>query len=354
LETIKEISWKQPRRFTGNFQEITQYKGYMNITGIKRIVRPIIILLLVAGIIFSATGRSDRFIGKLGTESLSRSNDLYLQASFDRALKGFLAMSALKMGLAVIKDSEAGISVGFSTQLHIGGLVQSVYDYVDIAWKTLLAGSGILLGMRYILDALSLVDSPSLALTLAVLLAMLALKWYFPSLSRSYRLTRDLALIMTIITLSIYLVVPLSIFGASFLSKQITAPSIIEAHEGVNSIKLELFPESSGLEKGIYERLRAAKEQLEEVALYFKIRAKKMTVWIIKIITGYVFDCIVFPLSLFVVLFWLLKSSASYVFGINREEDFRKDLHEMLSEYKGRASSPIKAPLPGDEKAGLS
>ncbi|MDT8316526.1 MAG: hypothetical protein RQ824_00855 [bacterium] len=24
LETIKEISWKQPRRFTGNFQEITQ------------------------------------------------------------------------------------------------------------------------------------------------------------------------------------------------------------------------------------------------------------------------------------------------------------------------------------------
>ena len=326
----------------------------MNIVDTKKVVRPLIILFLVAGIIFSATGRSDRFIGKLGTERLSQSNEFYLQASFDRALKGFLAMSALKMGLAVIKDSEAGISVGFSMQLHIGGLVQSVYDYVDIAWKTLLAGSGILLGMRYILDVLSLIDSPALALTLAVLLSMLVLKWYFPSALRSYRLTRDLALIMTIITLSIYLVVPLSISGASILSKHITAPSIIEAQKGVDSIKLELFPEISGPEKGIYERLTEAKEQVEEVALYFKVRAKKMTVWIIKIITGYVFDCIIFPLLLFVVLFWLLKSSASYAFGINREEDFRKDLHEILSEYKDRTSSPAKAPLPRDEKAGLS
>lgn len=320
----------------------------------KKIVRPIIILFLLAGIVFSATGHSDRLIGKLGMERLSESNELYLQTSFDRALKGFLAMSGLKMGLAVIKDSEAGISVGFSTQLHIGGLVQSVYDYVDIAWKTLLAGSGILLGMRYILDALSLIDSPSLAITFAILLAMLILKWYFPQALRSYRLTRDMALIMTIITLSLYLVVPLSISGASLLSKQITAPSISEAHEGVNSIKLELFPETSGPEKGLYERLKGAKEQVEDVALYFKVRARQMTVWVIKIITGYIFDCIIFPLLLFALLFWLVTSAAYYIFGVNREEDFRRDLHDMLSEYKGRTSSITKVPVPADKEAGPS
>ena len=321
----------------------------MNIVDTKKIVRPLIILFLVAGIILSASGRSDRFIGKIGMERLSESNERYLQASFDRALKGFLAMSGLKMGLAVIKDSEAGISVGFSTQLHIGGLVQSVYDYVDIAWKTLLAGSGILLGMRYILDALSLIDSPALAITLTILLAMLVLKWYFPSALRSYRLTRDLALIMTIITLSLYLVVPLSISGASLLSKQITAPSIIEAHKGVDSIKLELFPETSGPEKGLYERLKGAKDRVEDVALYFKTRAREMTVWVIKIITGYVFDCIIFPLLLFVVLFWLLKSSASYAFGVNREEDFRKDLHEMLSKHRENSPPIVKAPLQNEK-----
>lgn len=325
----------------------------MDILDTKKIIRPLIILFLVVGIILSASGQSDRFIGKLGMKSLSRSNELYLQTSFDRALKGFLAMSGLKMGLAVIKDSEAGISIGFSTQLHIGGLVQSVYDYVDIAWKTLLAGSGILLGMRYILDALSLIDSPALALTLAILLAMLILKWYFPLALRSYRLTRDMALIMTIITLSLYLVVPLSISGASLLSKQITAPSISEAHEGVDSIKLELFPETSGPEKGLYERLKGAKDRVEDVALYFKVRARQMTVWVIKIITGYIFDCIIFPLLLFALLFWLVTSAAYYIFGLNREEDFRKDLHHMLSEYKGRTSSPAKAQLPNDEKAGL-
>ncbi|MDH3973894.1 MAG: hypothetical protein OEV42_06405 [Deltaproteobacteria bacterium] len=300
----------------------------------NNILKGAAIFFLVIFIVLSGTGHSDRLIGKLGMERLNAANEAYLQNSFDRALKGFMALSALKMGLAVIKDSEAGISIGVSTQLRIGGLVQSAYDYVDIAWKTLLAGTGVLLGMGYILDALAIIDGPFLTVTLFILLVTLLFKWFLPTAVRSYRFSRDMALVMTVITLSLYLVVPFSLSGAALLSTYITAPSINEAQANMDLMKKELFPENvPASDKGLYERLKGAKERLEEVASYLKTRAKEMTVWVIKIITGYIFDCIVFPLLLFIVLFKLVKSVALYGFGVNREEDFRQDLYDMLEQH---------------------
>lgn len=307
----------------------------------KNILRGVAIFFLIIAIALSGTGHSDRLIGKLGMDRLNASNEAYLQNSFDRALKGFLVLSALKMGLAVIKDSEAGISVGVSTQLRIGGLVQSVYDYVDIAWKTLLAGTGVLLGLGYILDALAIIDGPFLTVTLFILLIMLLFKWYLPTAVRSYRFSRDMALVLTVITLSFYLVVPFSISGAAVLSTYITAPSINEAQANMTLMKRQLFPESvSSSEEGIYGQLKGAKEYVAKVVTYLKERTKDMTIWVLKIITGYVFDCIIFPLLLFFVLYKLVKSAANYGFGVNREEDFRKDIHNMLEKYYGKRREP--------------
>ena len=303
----------------------------------KNILRGLAVFCLIVSIALSGMGHSDRLIGKLGMDRLSAANEVYLQDSFDKALKGFLALSALKMGLAVIKDSQAGISVGVSTQLRIGGLVQSAYDYVDIAWKTLLAGTGVLLGLGYLLDALALIDGPFLTATLFILLIMLLFKWFLPSALRSYRLTRDLALVMTLITLSFYLLVPFSISGAAILSTYITAPSINEAQANMVFMKRQLFPEYiASPDEGIYGQLKGAKEHIEKVATYLKERAGDMIVWVIKIITGYIFDCIVFPLLLFLILFKLVKTVAAYGFGVNREEDFRKDLYHMLEKYYGK------------------
>ena len=93
-------------------------------------------------------------------KSCPRTNHRYLDESYDRALEGFLVLSAVKSGLAVIEGSEVGI--GFS--LEVGDLVQSVYDYVNIAWKTVLAGGTILLITRLALDGVTLVDHWVLAL----------------------------------------------------------------------------------------------------------------------------------------------------------------------------------------------
>ena len=114
----------------------------------------LLILVALAGVLLAASGLLDRGLNRVGLGELALVNQQYLDASYDSALEGFLVLSAVKSGLAVIEGSEVGI--GFS--LQVGDLVQSVYDYVNIAWKTVLAGGTILLMTRLALDGVSLID----------------------------------------------------------------------------------------------------------------------------------------------------------------------------------------------------
>ena len=108
----------------------------------------LVMLIALGGILLAGTGLLDRAVQYTGLGALESANQHYLEDSYDRALNGFLVLSAVKSGLAVIEGSEVGI--GFSFQ--VGDLVQSVYDYVNIAWKTVLAGGTVLLITRLALE----------------------------------------------------------------------------------------------------------------------------------------------------------------------------------------------------------
>jgi hypothetical protein len=48
---------------------------------------------------------------------------------------------------------------------------------------------------------------------------------------------------------------------------------------------------------------------------YLKERASELVVWILKLIAGYLFDCLVFPLALFALLFLFTRLTARSMFG---------------------------------------
>ena len=121
----------------------------------RPIFKSIVILVLLSAALFTATGHMDTLINTCGGAVLSEANRTYLDESFDRSMKGFLVLSAIKSGLAVLEGSEVG--VGFN--LEVGDIVQSIYDYVDVAWKTALAGGTILLLIQLILLASLIVGS---------------------------------------------------------------------------------------------------------------------------------------------------------------------------------------------------
>jgi hypothetical protein len=261
---------------------------------------------------------------------LTRQNDDYLNASFNKALVGFGTLSVLKAGLDIIEGSEIGASFGVTVQLQVGDIVKPAYDYVDIAWRTLLTGCVALLSMRYLLKAATILDSYLLGATLMLLALFLMTRWWRQNWISVKYILRDMLSVAIVVTLALYYILPLSVWGASRLSRAITQPAIEEAQNGFEQTKKSLFPDDQPSASGIVAKLKQIQDRIEQIAAYLKDKTKDMVIWAVKLITGYIFDCIVFPLALFTLLFWLTRSIIRYLFQKNFQASFRDDLSQIL------------------------
>ena len=121
---------------------------------------------------------------------------------------------------------------------------------------------------------------------------------------------RQVALFMTVLTAAFYLILPLSITGGAYLSSRLTAPSIEEAESGLSRLKKDLFAEDPSTDGGLAAKWTQIKDRLNHMASYLKERASELVVWILKLIAGVVFDCLVFPLAVFVLLVWFTRVMA--------------------------------------------
>ena len=276
--------------------------------------RLLIVSLLAAGVVLTALGYTERVLGFCGLDRLSSKNEAYLQTAQARALRTFAVLSTIKAGLAVAEGSEIGVGFG----LQVGDVVQAAYDYVDIAWRTVLAGGVILLGTRILLETASLIDHWLLVIALATLALMVLTLGSPPRLPRTHGMIREIALFATVLTAACYLILPLSVSGGAFLSSRITAPSIEEATSGISTLQEDLFPEDPTGDQGFLSKWTHVKERLDSLAAHLKEKASELVVWVLKLIAGYLFDCLVFPLALFVVLFWLTRVAGRALFGSRR------------------------------------
>jgi len=280
----------------------------------KRIPIPrkqlLILIVLIVGIVLTAVGFTERILGTCGLDRLSARNEAYLESSQQRSLRTFAVLSTIKVGLAVVEGSEIGVGFG----LEIGDVVQAAYDYVDIAWKTVLAAAVILLGTTLLLETASLLDHWLLLIALVTVTVTMVTQGSPPRLPRTHRTLREIALFVTVLAAVFYLILPLSVSGGACLSRKITAPSIEEAESGLSAITEELFPEDQPADEGLLSRWAQTKEQLSQMASYLKDKTSELVVWILKLIAGYLFDCLVFPLVLFFLLFWFTRVMAKSLF----------------------------------------
>lgn len=319
----------------------------------RHVLRVAQILVLILAIVVAAGGYADRPIHWLGMDRIAEVNESYLQRSLDKATNGFLVLSGIKTGLAVIEGSEIGI--GFN--LEIGDIVQSVYDYVDIAWKTALAGGAVILMTRLLLQTVNLIDHWCLALALGCGLALIIARWMLPHANRLRHLTKDAAFFLAVCSVVLYIVFPLSIAGAAFISERITGPVIEESQRSFESIKetfsveninRQLFPDEHT--KGdsritgliLKGRISEIKEYLRIQAEYFRDKSRNVAIWTLQLIAGYLFDGIVFPIVFFFLLFVIAKSALLYVFEDHRDRSNRKDIRDLLAMLESSMTSTEK------------
>lgn len=267
--------------------------------------------LLIAGSLLSALGLTEKILGTCGLDRLETGNEAYLESSFQRSLRVFAVLSTVKVGLAVVEGAEVGVGFG----LEVGDAVQAAYDYVDIAWRVVLAGGVILLATRGLLEAASLLDPWLLTATFAALGLMVFTKGSPHRFPRAHRVFREAARFLTVLTAACALLLPLSVAAGAWLSGRITAPSIEEAASGLSGLKEELFGQERTDDNGLFSMWTQAREYVRQLSSYLKEKASELTVWILKLIAGYLFDCLVFPLAVFVLLVWFTRVLTQALFA---------------------------------------
>ncbi|MDZ7579547.1 MAG: hypothetical protein U5R30_02685 [Deltaproteobacteria bacterium] len=109
------------------------------------------------------------------------------------------------------------VGVGFNFQ--IGDVVQSVYDYVDIAWKTALAGGTVILLTAACPGRWTYRLPWCLALMSLFAVAVLV-GWTLPRRSGRNCFIKDLSFFLAVCTVVFYLVFPFSICGPLLFPKK--------------------------------------------------------------------------------------------------------------------------------------
>jgi hypothetical protein len=292
--------------------------------------------LLLVAILLSGTGIVTKGLHALGLGKLSESNEAYLQSSFKRSLQTFAILSAVKVGLAVVEGTEIGIGFG----IPVGDAVTAAYDYVDLAWRTVLLSATILLGTQYILMMADLVSKWFLVGTLVFVLITYWSNLLIFKYTLFRRSLRDICLLLTVLTISLYILLPLSVAGGRFLSQRITAPSMQESEQSLSNLKTDLFPDVQTEKSSLFSKITTATDKLKQIVAYISMKTTELSIWVLKMIAGYIFDTLVFPLLLFIFLVWFTRLTARYLFQIRNQRTFKEDIESIMTKIYSRPTFP--------------
>jgi hypothetical protein len=249
----------------------------------------------------------------------------YLDHSLQRAVAGFASASAVKGVLALVEGSEVGFSLVGETSIEVGDLIQPTYDYVDIAWRTLFTGSLVLLCLRLLLET-SYAVAPWIAGAGLLLLGVVLLLDRGGRHRRRWRaVVRDGATFAVVLTLAVAFVLPLSVLGAARLSAWITAPQVEEAHAELAALERQVAPEDGG---SVFSDPRRWKERVENLVRTVGERGEDLIVTTLRLVAGYLFDCVLFPLALFYLGLRLARMLVAYAVARARTEEMVGALEE--------------------------
>jgi len=261
--------------------------------------------LLLVFCLLSVFGVNDGLLKTCGLTPLPSQNAEYLEESFEQSLRLFAVLSVVKVTLAVVEGSELGVGFG----LEVGDLVQSVYDHVDIAWKAVLVAGVLLQCLRFLLETATYLDQWVMAAAFAIACLFLLTTATHKPKSWLRNVSGDATLVLTVACVVLYLVLPLSVAGARALSQRITAPSLQQAEQGVTSFSKALTDLESNSVGSLTKKIEELKKLLTE-------KAKSMMVFLFTIIAVYLFDCIIFPLVLFFLLYRGTNMLTRYLFHL--------------------------------------
>ena len=192
-----------------------------------RFFAAVVAVLLVLSFIPTSDGPFlEVALSGIGLGEINTAAENHLHEQREQALKGFLLLSALKVGLAVLRSSEVGLILN----IRIGDLAVAVYDYVDFGWKVLLFAVAYYYIAEYLLTLAQTVNIWFLWAALASIIAWLLILDLRPDSLRLRSVSARTGMAASVLALLLYAGLPLSFVGAGWVSNHITGEPINEAN----------------------------------------------------------------------------------------------------------------------------
>lgn len=276
-------------------------------------------------LVLSLTGVLAGALDVVGLEQVRQADREHLAAATATASASFLAVSALKAGLAVVSGTTVGFSLGAAGEVAIGDVVQALADYVDVVWRALFAALAALWALRVLL---------ALATDLGPLLTSLALCAVLASvliarLGRPQALLRGLSVSVCALLITgallLHLGLPLALRGAAALSAAYTAPARAEADAALGRYAQTLLPpEAAGAT--VKERVEGLLAYLARLGSGLAELTRELAAVCVKLVAAWLFDVLLFPVGCLLALWWLVRTVVRQVV-----EDLRLRRHAELA-----------------------
>jgi hypothetical protein len=315
-------------------------KSFMPFLSSPRFLAALVAVLLVLSFIPTSSGPAlEVILSQTGLEKVSEAAEEHLEQQREQALKGFLLLSALKVGLAVLRSSEIGLILN----VRIGDLAVAVYDYVNFGWKVLLAAVAYYYMAGYLLDLASVINIWFLWAALTCIAAWLLIVDFRPGNLRLRAILARTGMTASVLVLLLYVGLPLSFVGAGWVSAHITGEPISEAnriYEDMGRTMPSLQDETARVEKNtdtsdigtatvtvpfpydgsdpslaITERPKGGMDRagifaglvsgdsLRELKNYLEQRSRALASAVLRQTAAYLFNIVFFPLLMIIVLY---------------------------------------------------
>ena len=252
-------------------------------------------------------------IDSLGREHLADTNQAYLNHSADSARESFLLLSGLQGGLHMVQSGSAGLSFIVDIEARLGNLLTPLVEMVDHATEIALAGMVANETLALLLDVTDVIAKP----ILSVLLLLLAL-YTFSRLATATsnpisRFSGEAAELLLVIFLTLYLALPLAVYGASQLSKSFTAPLATEANDHFSDIDKHLGHD--GKKGELKVKVHGVISQYESFSAKLPQKLHHMGEALQRHIVVFLLDVVLFPLALLWLFYRIAQVIARHLVG---------------------------------------
>ena len=257
-------------------------------------------------------------LGVFSSGKMSNENREYLESSAEKSGTTFLTLSAIKGAVAIFEGSTVGAEFGVTADIQVGDAVQPIYDFVDLAWRLSLASVSMLLLINAVVNTIQSWGVFLLVLTGLIWGGIFIARCCGKRPLENRGLFSKIARLSVVLSICIYIVLPMSVGVARYLSEKISAPMIVQGADDFEQLKVETSQEqiqlkyfdevsSAGSVWNAKARIAKVKDKLQEFSEWCKTRTVTLIENGIRFCAGICFDCFIFPLSVGLSVYWGIK-----------------------------------------------